>query len=380
MPKDKIWKFISCLIALGVLAALLYFRLDLGIRRYFDIDEFAHLHWGYNLFLGQKPYSDFFYIFPPFFLYPIALILSIFGRSAVSLIAARIFIFMVFAGVCLFLFLLASLLRGYFFALAAVIVFAFLPMPYDKMLEIRPDLPSLLMSMAGLYLFISAREKQRQSLFFLAGFSFAVSLALVPKSLFMLLPPLVITLKDFFQSKGGDKKKLSKNYLTLAIGLFIPLLFLIIFVFSTCKALFAFYSMTKLSAAIAKSLSKQFYMRPDLFFYPNDTYYGFSGYHAVYLTNLIIWIGGAIYGVWKLVMSFSHIDEKQAVRGFLLSGVFLANLFAFIKFFPLKHAQYLIPAAPFAALFFILLWFDLWAGIKRIKLAKLATATGLVYF
>ena len=378
MPKNKVWQIISWLVALFVLALLLYFRLDLGIRRYFDIDEFAHLHWGYNLFLGQKPYADFFYLFPPFFLYPVAFIMSIFGRSAVSLIAVRIFIFTVFAGICLFLYLLSSLLNGRYFALAAVAVFAFLPMPYDKMLEIRPDLPSLLMSMAGLYFFIRAREKHNQPLFFLAGLSFATSLALVPKSLFMLLPPVAITLKDFFALKERDRKNFFKNYLTLAIGLLIPTLLLMIIVLSTGKALFSIYSMTKLSAAGAKSLSKQFYMRPDLFFYPNDTYYGFSGYHAVYLTNLIIWIGGAVYSVWRFIASFSSDDEKLGVRSFLLSGVFLANLFAFVNFFPLKHAQYLIPAAPFAALFFTKLWFDIWRKVSK-RLAGVTVLAGLIY-
>src|SRR3989338_3816156 len=167
MPKNKTWKIISWLIALFILALLLYFRLDLGIRRYFDIDEFAHLHWGYNLFLGQKPYADFFYLFPPFFLYPVAFIMSIFGRSAVSLIAARIFIFTVFAGICLFLYLLSLLLNSRYFAMMVVAVFAFLPMPYDKMLEIRPDLPSLLMSMAGgFFFFLGGGKGKPPPLFF----------------------------------------------------------------------------------------------------------------------------------------------------------------------------------------------------------------------
>ncbi|KKS47151.1 hypothetical protein A3J20_04600 [Candidatus Gottesmanbacteria bacterium RIFCSPLOWO2_02_FULL_42_29] len=378
MPKNKTWKIISWLIALFILALLLYFRLDLGIRRYFDIDEFAHLHWGYNLFLGQKPYADFFYLFPPFFLYPVAFIMSIFGRSAVTLIAARIFIFTVFAGICLFLYLLSSLLSGRYFALAVVAVFAFLPMPYDKMLEIRPDLPSLLMSMAGLYFFIRGREKRNPPLFFLAGLSFASSLALVPKSLFMLLPPVVILLKDFFSSKDDSKKMVCRNYLSFSGGLLLPAVVLGLIALSTGKVLLAFYSMTKLSAAGAKSLSKQFYMRPDLFFYPNDTYYGFSGYHAVYLTNLIIWIGGAVYSVWQFMSSFSQREEKQAVRSFLLSGVFLANLFAFVNFFPLKHAQYLIPSAPFAALFFTKLWFDIWRKVSK-RLAGIAVLAGLIY-
>src|SRR3990172_9063595 len=75
----------------------LYFRLQLGLVRYFDADEFAHLHWGYSFSIGELPYKDFFYLFPPFYLAPIASLFTILGRSVSVIIAARFFSFLVFA-------------------------------------------------------------------------------------------------------------------------------------------------------------------------------------------------------------------------------------------------------------------------------------------
>ncbi|KKS97808.1 MAG: hypothetical protein UV73_C0005G0085 [Candidatus Gottesmanbacteria bacterium GW2011_GWA2_43_14] len=378
MPKISPAKSIQWLIILGALALFLYWKFDVGIRRYFDVDEFAHLHWGYNVHLGNKPYQDFFYNFPPFFLYPMAAIFSVFGRTAASLVAARILMFIVFLIGAFFLFLLSALLRGYFFAAVATTVFIFLPLPYDKLVEVRPDLPSLTAALAGLYFFIRGREGKSRNKFFLSGLFFSLSLALVPKSLFMLLPPLIIFGIDLLRTKGKERMFILKSFLPFALGMLIPGVFLVVLILNTDKPLLAVYSMSRLSVNIANSLSRQFYMAPNLFFYPNDAYYSFAGYNPVYFSNLAIWIGAAIYGIWQFLVSFTLDDEKKSQRLFLLTGVFLANLIGFIRFFPLKHAQYLMPTAPFAALFFTMLWFDFWQKTIPKRFVPIATVTGVV--
>ena len=73
MKLAKIFRILGKIIIYLALSAgivyLLVWKYRLGVARYFDIDEFAHLHWGYSFFIGEKPYADFFYFFPPFFLY-----------------------------------------------------------------------------------------------------------------------------------------------------------------------------------------------------------------------------------------------------------------------------------------------------------------------
>src|SRR3989344_1491238 len=94
MKNGQMVKWLIVVISLFSLVLQIYFRFNLSLFRYFDVDEFAHLHWGYNFLTGSMPYRDFFYIFPPYFLFPIAVIIAFFGRTAETLIVARGFIFL----------------------------------------------------------------------------------------------------------------------------------------------------------------------------------------------------------------------------------------------------------------------------------------------
>jgi len=63
----RIAYFLLIFLCLPTILILIFFRYKLTLTRYFDADEFAHLHWGYSFLTGEKPYTDFFYIFPPYF-------------------------------------------------------------------------------------------------------------------------------------------------------------------------------------------------------------------------------------------------------------------------------------------------------------------------
>src|SRR3989338_10158172 len=103
----------------------IFFRYKLTLTRYFDVDEYAHLHWGYNILTGSIPYRDFFYIFPPYFLFPVAAIIAAFVRKAQTLIAVRGFIFLIQLAAYIALFLWARKLRGMLVALMALVIFIF---------------------------------------------------------------------------------------------------------------------------------------------------------------------------------------------------------------------------------------------------------------
>src|SRR3989338_7719834 len=79
-----------------ILFYLLGWRLTLGFNRYFDVDEYAHLHYAYNYSQGLSPYTDFFYIFPPFFLIILSPLWILFSNPITVLLEARIVIFIFF--------------------------------------------------------------------------------------------------------------------------------------------------------------------------------------------------------------------------------------------------------------------------------------------
>lgn len=81
------------------IVVVLLMRLQLVFTRYFDPDEFAHLHWTWLIGNGYLPYRDFFfYILPGFQLF-LAPVLWFAGDSTNFLIASRIFLLLT-SGVC----------------------------------------------------------------------------------------------------------------------------------------------------------------------------------------------------------------------------------------------------------------------------------------
>lgn len=388
-----------------ILTLFLFWHLKLGLVRYFDADEFAHLHWGYSLSIGEKPYTDFFYLFPPFFLYPIAAIFQIFGRTIQAILAARMFIFFVFLATSGILFLIAKKLRGVSFALLTVIFFAFLPLPFDKMIEIRPDMVATMLSMLGLLLFIGGYggnegdEGKRKKYFFFSGLSYAASLGFVPKTVFFLVPVAIVFFISHLSSLGHFSRGGKKDTFYFLLGLVPVGLVLLFLLFSYGNLSFSFYSMTKMASEVTKTLGVKFFMRPDIFFYPNDTYYGFGGWSWPLVTTIVIYVVASIWAIHRFLNSvFSTIGGVRAsppladqlatpevssshVGEFLVAGAFFANLAAFVFFYPLKHAQYLIPVAPFIAFYAADMWESAVSKLfKSPKLLKVGITIVLLFF
>ena len=213
MKISKIVNYTVIFLEIVILIIFLIWRFKLGITRYFDIDEFAHLHWGYSLFIGERPYTDFFYLFPPFFLYVISSLIAVWGRSVTMLLSARILIFTASAGSAFIILQLGKKMRSLSFGLLAAIVFIFLPLPSDKLLEIRPDNIAIFLALLGLYLFILGEEKQRKKYLFFSGLCYSVSLGIVPKTVFFLIPPMLQILSQCHPdrtSQTGEWRDLSR--------------------------------------------------------------------------------------------------------------------------------------------------------------------------
>lgn len=362
-----------------IFAGIIYFlflRFQLGLTRYFDIDEFAHLHWGYSLYAGEKPYTDFFYLFPPFFLYPIAFIYSIFGRTITSIVQARVLMFLVFCATSLVFYLLVRKIRNSFFALFSLLLFVFLPLPSDKMLEIRPDNPGALLNLLAIYFFVKGVYGYRKYYFF-SGLCYMTALAFVPKTIFFLIPPILILLfSEFHLIRKGLTRK---SPLFIFILGFLPIIVLILLLLmSFGNPLFGIYSMTTLSAISTKTLGAKYFLMPNMFFYTSDAYYGVAGYNLPYFINLIIYISTSIYVLFKFISSLSIEDRRKRITEFLTASSFVISLIAFIKIYPLKHVQYLIPIAPFVAFYFTDLVFKLLLPLKKAGMVFLLLITCLV--
>jgi hypothetical protein len=92
-------------------------------------------------------------------------------------------------------------------------------------------------------------------------------------------------------------------------------------------------------------------MGANLFFYPNSSFYGGNN-HTISLgliVNHAIWIVALITGAYRLVTPIRAGKKNETCIELLVAGVFFVSTVVYIKYFPLKHTQYLIPIAVFVA-------------------------------
>ncbi len=335
---------IAYLTLIIIAGLLLYDRYNLGQVRFLDLDEYAHLHWSFNVFSGLTPYKDFFYIFTPFYLYLIAPLLLITGKTFNYVLAARATSFIIFLVGVVFLYLIAKQQRGVLFGLFTALMFIYLPLPEDKWIEIRPDGLGAVLALIGIYFFLKKG-------FFFSGIFLSFGSAVNPKIIFY---PLSVV---------GAWMIIKLNFSRLKhfiLGLIIPMIILLIILMLSGRFEIAIFSIFRLHQIAGQLMDKNLPMAPNLFFYPNDFYYGTMNTDFNYLTNLFMYIGSSLTAIFTL------LGFKQPVMSFL----FLTNIFAYIKIFPLKHTQYLIGASPFVAYFFSEMIFLIWEKLENNRIVR----------
>jgi len=311
-----------------VMLSMLWMKLELGLTRYFDADEFAYLHWAHNVYRGSVPYRDFLLYVPPGFLVFLAPLFFIAGNP---LIPGRVLMWVVYIGICITLGMLLVTLRGktvkgwrerFRMFLMPGIVLSFLPLPSDKFLEIRPDNLALLFSVYGLLCQVRKRP-------FWAGVSYGIALIVLPKALPQVVLAMLVLPSAF-----------------LLWGMGVPFAVFGLWVLGIGEGSHVWYSLTKLPFEVNR-IGETFGMQPDLFFYPNATYYGRPGWNWGLVVNHIAWFMGLMTGVIRFVTPALGASRLE----FLTAGILLSYVFAFMYGYPLRHAQYLIPIAAFVAFY-----------------------------
>lgn len=201
---------VSRLITLVLITAIVVvslMRLALAVTRYFDADEFAHLHWSYLLTQGFMPYRDFFMNFTPLFNWFLALLFAL-PASPTILIAARLIQWLIFGGIALCVGLLGLRTKlspqSIFLAVLTFLVF---PITLDKTIEVRADsLMTLLFLSSVLVAYAIGRFGRRGA--WASGFLAAFSVLLLTKAI-ILIPALLVVL--ILEIRGA------KNWKTLLV-------------------------------------------------------------------------------------------------------------------------------------------------------------------
>ncbi len=372
LGKNRLWGLCIGVLLVGILLYLLYWRWQVSQIRYFDIDEFLHLHLTAELVRGERLYIDFITYFSPGFMWVLAPLFWIYGVSFQIFIAARELSFCIFLALLFVLCILFGYTRSWRWALLPVIILAFLPMPYDKFLEVRPDTIATLLACAALLTeVIAIRKIHVMRLWCLCGFLYGISFLFLIKMAPFLLAGWIVAMVVSFQRVGTKNKKTAwANLIAMTGGLLIALCGFFGWAALTGGLQVTLYSVVQMPFEISNHFQGGYYLAPFLFFYPNALFYGGDGVSlsAGLLMNNALWIFASMVGVYRLLTPYLKAQgnrEKMQIE-LLLALTFVFAGIGFIKFSPVKYSQYLIPTAVFIAYYAadgISLFFDWLASV-----------------
>lgn len=179
-------KYITAIIIL--LCAISLVEFSCCYHKFFHNDEIEHLHSAWYIKQGYIPYKDFFQHHNPLLWYLILPFLYLFGDSVNTLLAVRIFMGIVTAGIAYFTYLIAfTISRSKETGIISVVLLSSTVLFMEKSIEIRPDVPQVLFGMVSIYLFIRFLHLKVNKYIFFSGLSAAVSFLFLQKTVFLLL-------------------------------------------------------------------------------------------------------------------------------------------------------------------------------------------------
>lgn len=253
-----------------IIFVLVVIVLLIALNRGFSIDEFEHVHTAWYIQQGDTPYRDFFQHHHPLLWYLVLPFLLVFGHSVKILLILRFVMFLLTLGIAVVVYFITKRLvlsnhfslrqeqpvvgstpgaakppgetnpsaSGYIpgneqlrlsketglmaviFLLSTVLFTAF-------SIQIRPDVPQVLLGLLSFYYFIGFFREEKNRYMVLAGFFASISFLFLQKTLFLLIAYGLILLYKLLRRQVSFKPVLlfSVSFL-LPFSLFLLYLFL----------------------------------------------------------------------------------------------------------------------------------------------------------
>ena len=204
-----------------LIAIALILRIPILLVRYFDPDEFEHLHAARNIYHGMVPYRDYFEHHTPLLHFFMAPLYLFFGDTIPLIFVAR-GIMLIFTGGILYLtYRLTKLLYGFDAALYATMFLSY--MVLEKTIEIRPDLLEVIFWLLTLIFFITGINSKRRLYFLLSGVMIGCAILSTQKALFAAMGLFFALMWLCFDRRTGlSLKERAYSFLWVGLGLLIP--------------------------------------------------------------------------------------------------------------------------------------------------------------
>lgn len=203
-------------------------RISILRVRYFDPDEFEHLHAAYSIHHGMLPYRDFFEHHTPMLHYMLAFLYPIFGETIRLIFAARFLMWAMTGLIFILTFALGRMMFDEDVGLISVLLLSYMVMFLEKSIEIRPDIGAVIFWLLSMILLLTAARRQNRRAYLWAGISLGISLMFTPKALF---PTLGVGMGFIYQLLRYRISKIRhlKLLASFALGYMIPVISTILY-------------------------------------------------------------------------------------------------------------------------------------------------------
>jgi hypothetical protein len=176
------WFLIIAIVSLSLLV------LCYAVHRRFDHDEFAHIHSAWYVANGYTPYTDFFHNHHALLWYCLAPLLLVLGYSTQAVVMLGIAMLGLAMGIAFLTFLIARrATSSATAALLSVLLLLSVVMFVEKSVEIRPDVPQVLLGMVSVYFFVIFTETRVSKHMAFAGLCASFAFLFSQKTAFLLI-------------------------------------------------------------------------------------------------------------------------------------------------------------------------------------------------
>ena len=328
-------------IILALIAVALILRIPILLVRYFDPDEFEHLHAARNIYHGMVPYRDYFEHHTPFLHFLMAPLYLFWGDTIPLLFVAR-GIMLIFTCAILYLtYRLTKLLYGSDTALYAAVFLSYMIMFLEKTIEIRPDLPGVTFWLLTLIFFIIGIKSKQRLHFLLSGVMIGGAILSTQKALFTGMG-LFLALMWFLLDRrtGLSLQERAFAILWIVFGLLIPVVVVCLY-FLPHRALDDF---------IDRNFIMNLHWRSK--FWP----YGYI--KQVFRQNVFF----GVFGLLGLIIATLQLRQREeATKGSFVPVISTYMLIVGLFLMPVPYRQYYLLFIPLLAMY---------CGLVAVKLVK----------
>lgn len=338
-----VWRQVGYLLAIVLLAPLVFSVIRSGYLYTFDSDELTNVQVVYHMAHGKLPYVSFFFTYSPVLHWFLAPIFHVFGFTIDALYAARLFMIAVFGLRIIAATAIVFVLFGQSLAVLYLLLFLLDPFTVFNGMQIRPDNLAVFFITLGILSLVVSHFK-KFSLIFLAGVACGIALITSIK----IVPGLGVLF--FFLCWESFRRRETKTLQVFIAGICVPVaLFVLYFarfhmVGEMLQSLLV-YAKANVDAVVNPALL-------GIFYWPDNGYiYGFMGRPPswFYAWLLPVFAFPSAYGAIRGYFSGGRKQEDffGAVLGGALFVHFISLLFVHSVF-----TQYFLSLSWLYVLFF----------------------------